>query len=75
MDFHLHKVVFHLPGPILESKSMRVIFQIKGKKGQKKKKNVKNGKKKRKIFKHLGKNVQSLKIFLKRSCDLRAVIV
>ena len=38
MDFHLHKVVFHLPGPILESKSMRVIFQIKGKKGQKKKK-------------------------------------
>ena len=44
MDFHLHKVVFHLPGPILESKSMRVIFQIKGKKGQKKK-NVKNGKK------------------------------
>ena len=46
MDFHLHKVVFHLPGPILESKSMRVIFQIKGKKGQKKKKkNVKNGKK------------------------------
>ena len=46
MDFHLHKVVFHLPGPILESKSMRVIFQIKGKKGKKKKKkNVKNGKK------------------------------
>ena len=37
-----------MPGPILESKSMRVIFQIKGKKGQKKKKkkkNVKNGKK------------------------------
>ena len=48
MDFHLHKVVFHLPGPILESKSMRVIFQITGKKAQKKKKkkkNVKNGKK------------------------------
>ena len=40
MDFHLHKVVFHLPGPILESKSMRVIFQIKGKKGQKKKKKM-----------------------------------
>ena len=32
---------FHLPGPILESKSMRVIFQIKGKKGQKKKKKKK----------------------------------
>ena len=30
-----------MPGPILESKSMRVIFQIKGKKGQKKKKKKK----------------------------------
>ena len=40
-----------MPGPILESKSMRVIFQIKGKKGQKKKKNVKNGKKSAKYLK------------------------
>ena len=72
MDFHLHKVVFHLPGPILESKSMRVIFQIKGKKGQKKMlKMVKKAQK----FQHLGKNKQSLKIFLKRACDLRAVVV
>ena len=34
-----------MPGPILESKSMRVIFQIKGKKGQKKKKMLKMAKK------------------------------
>ena len=54
MDFHLHKVVFHLPGPILESKSMRVIFQIKGKKGQKKKK-----KKKKKMLK-MAKKAQNI---------------
>ena len=43
-------------GPILESEGMRVIFQKKGRKGQKK------GKKK-KIFKNLNKNVKKMKIF------------
>ena len=43
-------------GPILEKEGMRVIFQKKGRKGQKK------GKKK-KIFKNLDKNVKKMKIF------------
>ena len=49
-------------GPILESEGMRVIFQKKGRKGQKK------GKKK-KIFKNLDKNVKKMKIFWKRAAS------
>ena len=42
-----------MPGPILESKGMGVIFQKKGKEI------LKNSK----IFENLGQNVQNLKIF------------
>ena len=45
------------PGPILESKDMRTIFQKKGK----------DRAKKGKIFENLGKNVQNLKVFWKRA--------
>ena len=48
--------VFEIPlpsGPILESEGMRAIFQKKDKKMFKK----------GKIFEHLGKNVQNMKIF------------
>ena len=51
-----------LTGPILESKGMCAIFQIKGKKKGKK----------GKIIKNLGKNVQNLKYFEKGqviACD------
>ena len=41
------------PGPRVESKGMRAIFQKKGKERAKK----------GKIFENLGKNVQNLKIF------------
>ena len=47
------------PGPILERKGMRAIFQKKGKKWQKMLKKDKKGK----IFENLGKNIQNLKIF------------
>ena len=46
-------------GPILESKGMHAIFQKKGKKMAKKDK----------IFENLGKNIQNLKIFFKRTGD------
>ena len=45
-----------MPGPILESKGMHVIFQKKCKKIFKKDKNGK-------IFENLGKNVRNLKMF------------
>ena len=54
--------VFEIPlpsGHILESKGMRAIFQKKDKKMFKK----------GKIFEHLGKNVQNMKIFGKRAGD------
>ena len=50
-------------GPILESKGMHIIFQKKGEKGQN---NVKKGER-GKVFENLGKNVQNLKNFLKRT--------
>ena len=50
---------FSFTGPILESKGMLVIFQKKGK----------DRAKKGKIFENLGKNVQYMKIFLKRAGD------
>ena len=53
-----------LAGPTIESKGMRAIFNKKGKKkGKKRLKTAKKGK----IFENLGKNVQNLKIFLKRA--------
>ena len=48
-----------LPGPILESKDMGVIFQKKGKEMLKK----------CKIFENLGRNGLNLKIFWKRAGD------
>ena len=48
-----------LSGPILESKGMHAVFKKKGKKMFKK----------GKTFENLGKNVQNLKIFLKRAGD------
>ena len=58
--------ITHLPGPILESKGMRAIFLKKWGGGQKNVKRAKKGK----IFENiLGKNVQNLKIFLKRARD------
>ena len=54
-------------GPILESEGMRVIFQKKGRKGQKK------GKKK-KIFKNLDKNVEKNENILKKGSLIRATI-
>ena len=49
-------------GPILKSKVIQASFQKKGKKGQKM---LKKGN----LFENLGKNVQNLKIFLKRAGD------
>ena len=54
--FRTYKFTFKLrsmPGPILKSKGMGVIFQKKGKEI------LKNSK----IFENLGQNVQNLKIF------------
>ena len=48
-----------LPGPILENKGKGAIFQKKGNEMSKK----------GKILKNLAKNVQNLKIFLKRADD------
>ena len=62
VKFHFSLVfgqILRFSGPILESKSMRAIFQKKGKKMFKKDK----------IFENIGKNVQNLKIFLKRASD------
>ena len=53
------KILKSTSGPILESKGMTAIFQKKGKEILKKDK----------IFENLGKNVQILKIHLKRAGD------
>ena len=55
------------PGSIPESKRIRSIFQIKGKKEQKK---CLKRAKKDKIFENLGKNLQNFKIFCKMAADL-----